>query len=137
MSHYSATNAVNGFFCAWAAQDWDLMSRYTQLTWLQGPIHGGSAWKVFWRRLKHWRWNAVKELAERFSDVRPTLWQIVSNRQQSAVMVDVRVYATLEIGGRQVSRHFVVRTIAERAAYQPDPMGRWGVNPISIWRENW
>lgn len=111
-----AVAALDAFMNAWKGEDWAVMRRICQQTWISEHP------------------EAETLLKERFGPMRLASWEIEEVIQSKGLAKGVATDATVAVHFLNIrDTTYTIRLICEVGAYKADPRGNWGVNPIS-WR---
>jgi len=113
----NAIETVKKFMKAWKDREWSEMFRYTQKTWQSKEGNNPSL------------------LASWFGPKNLTKTKIIDEHKISDCCVDItlKINYLFILNLKEVK--IKARVICETDPYKPDPMGTWGVNPLSILRE--
>jgi len=109
---------VERFLDCWQKQGWHKMMDCTQLTW------------------KELQKTPAERLKVMFGLMKLKSYEIGKAKQVTDVCWDVKAkvrYRTIR--RRYVSSDIVLRVICEKGYMKPDVEGTWGVNPLSLFRE--
>jgi len=113
-----AIDALTDFMNAWKGSNWSEMFRYTQKTWRSKKDNNSELLK---------NWFYLKDLLT---------FKVLKINKISESCVDVLLGIKYVFGNSKLKETKIrARVICETEPYKPDPMGTWGVNPISILRE--
>jgi len=113
----SAERAFAEFLTAWKDKDWDRMAEFTQITWRSNEENPAEML------------NAVYG----FKDL---LGAEIIRKEEWGSDAAVKITATIYYRIAQVEKKTITAmVICETAPYEPNPEGKWGVNPISTMRE--
>lgn len=86
---------------------------------------------------KTYRSNHVKrDIFEWYGQKKLKSFEILSFQQIVPAMIDVKVKIVYTIHKIKSEKIVVARCVCERSAYQAYTDGTWGVNPISVLKEN-
>jgi hypothetical protein len=119
ISHEDVRLTVRHFFNSWKARDWKGMLEHSQITWRDKPDNS---------ELKMAIWFGQKKLKA---------FEILVAHRVSETTYDVGLRLSYRGPGRQyVKTNVIARVICESAAYSPHPLGTWGVNPVSVLKED-
>jgi hypothetical protein len=110
--------ALAGYLNAWKEADWETMTEYTQLTWLNNEADA----------------IGFLDAVYGFKDLVGA--EIINTTEVSDVCVDIEYIIYYTFAGGEVSKvKITARIICESGPYEPSTEGQWGVNPVSALRE--
>jgi len=107
------------FLQSWKEKDWNKMFQSCQKTWQNNHSLDGVTFLESYYCLK----NLKK-------------WKIIKIKSISNVCIDIKLKIEYGINGYSERKKIKARIICESEPYKTDINGNWGVNPISILKEN-
>ena len=113
----SPERAFVEFLISWREKDWSIMAKFTQKTWNSKEKNPAEILDA---------WYGLKDLLGA---------EIIKKSTVSDVIVDITATVYYAVGSKIETKKITARVIREIAAYVQSPRGKWGVNPISMLRE--
>ena len=106
------------FLDCWRDREWYKMLEYTQISWKKLSKRPATRLKVIfgWAELKSYKMARAKKISDVCYDIK----------------AEIR-YRTIR--RKYISEPIILRVICEKGYMKPDVNGAWGVNPLSLFRE--
>lgn len=114
----SPERALSEFLLSWKNKDWTRMVKYTQITWRSNEKNPKEVLDA---------WFGFKDLIGA---------KITHKSEGNNVTVDIAAEIYYTIGANVETKKITARIIREKEPYKPSADGDWGINPISILKED-